>query len=201
MTTQRKGIIKTWKGDKGFGFITPDDGGKEVFFHMSNIANRQTRPSVHASVRYTLTYDQQQRPRAVDIYLENQSVAAAPIGPVIIAFSIVCAFFLVLTLAIVMFHLSPIVFGIYALFSMITIAAYHIDKSSALRGDWRIPENMLHLLELFGGWPGALIAQAYYRHKTIKSSYKMVYWIIIVINLIVLVVYGLLVNPRTSING
>ena len=31
------GTIKTLKDDKGFGFIKPEDGGKDVFFHCSKV--------------------------------------------------------------------------------------------------------------------------------------------------------------------
>lgn len=35
--TERKGRLKSWDDDKGFGFIQPQDGGAEVFAHIPEV--------------------------------------------------------------------------------------------------------------------------------------------------------------------
>jgi len=32
-----QGIVKWFNGEKGYGFITPDQGGKDLFVHFSEI--------------------------------------------------------------------------------------------------------------------------------------------------------------------
>jgi len=63
--------------------------------------------------------------------------------------------------------------------SSVTYAIYWHDKRRAQSSGWRIPENILHLLELAGGWPAAYLAQQVLRHKTKKRSYRIVYWLIV----------------------
>lgn len=76
----------------------------------------------------------------------------------------------------------PIVLGIYSLMSLITFGAYYHDKRAARLGRPRTPEATLHILELFGGWPGALIAQRLIRHKSAKVGYQVVFWQIVAVH-------------------
>lgn len=71
---------------------------------------------------------------------------------------------------------------LYPLASVLCFILYWRDKSSAQRGRQRIAENTLHLVELAGGWPGALLAQQAFRHKTRKLSYQGLFWIIVVLH-------------------
>lgn len=66
--------------------------------------------------------------------------------------------------------------------STVTFIFYAWDKRSAIKGHWRIAENTLHLLALVGGWPGALIAQAIFRHKTQKQPFKAILWLTVLLN-------------------
>jgi uncharacterized membrane protein YsdA (DUF1294 family) len=67
--------------------------------------------------------------------------------------------------------------------SAITFIAYGWDKHRAVRSTRRIPEHTLHLLELLGGWPGALLAQRHFHHKWRKTSYMLVFWAIVALHI------------------
>ena len=62
--------------------------------------------------------------------------------------------------------------------SLLTFGAYGWDKRQAVKQGRRVPEARLHLLSLLGGWPGAFVAQHYFRHKNRKASFQVVFWLI-----------------------
>ncbi|EAQ80308.1 DUF1294 domain-containing protein [Blastopirellula marina] len=70
--------------------------------------------------------------------------------------------------------------------SCVTFVAYGIDKRRAQLGRHRISENTLQLLALSGGWPGAWAAQQFFRHKTQKLSFLLVYWLIVAMHVVLL---------------
>ena len=70
----------------------------------------------------------------------------------------------------------------YLLASLVTYGLYRHDKRQAQRGRWRIPEKLLHAAALYGGWPGALVAQQRLRHKTRKLRFLMPFWSIVIVH-------------------
>lgn len=80
---------------------------------------------------------------------------------------------------------------LYAGTSLFTFLVYALDKSAALRGSWRVSEKMLQVLALAGGWPGALVAQRWLRHKSRKRAFQVPFWGGVVLNCAVLISFFL----------
>ena len=76
-------------------------------------------------------------------------------------------------------------FGLIVVTSIISFLAYGWDKFRAARDGRRVPEKTLHLIDLAGGWPGGLLARRVFRHKTIKRSFVLVFWITAVAHLLI----------------
>jgi len=61
------GTVKWFSDDKGFGFITPDDGGRDLFVHFSGIAGDGYRSLAEgAKVSYEAE-EGPKGPKAVDV--------------------------------------------------------------------------------------------------------------------------------------
>lgn len=75
--------------------------------------------------------------------------------------------------------------------NVVTFVYYAFDKARARRATGRVPESVLHGLALAGGTIGAYAGMALFRHKTVKSSFRLLFWVIAVMQglLILAVVY------------
>jgi uncharacterized membrane protein YsdA (DUF1294 family) len=71
---------------------------------------------------------------------------------------------------------------VVAVMSLICFIAYGWDKHRAVNGGRRVSERTLHLLAFLGGWPGAYLGQRQFRHKTQKTSFRIVFWILVVLH-------------------
>lgn len=56
---------------------------------------------------------------------------------------------------------------------------YAVDKARARRAARRVPEVVLHGLALAGGSLGAYASMRLFRHKTVKGSFRVVFWLIV----------------------
>ncbi|NQU49057.1 MAG: DUF1294 domain-containing protein [Planctomycetes bacterium] len=66
-------------------------------------------------------------------------------------------------------------FALYFLLSvnLLTFAMFGWDKRAARRQKRRIPEARLYFFTLLGGGIGAWIAIRVFRHKTVKTSFRI----------------------------
>ncbi|HEY1029436.1 MAG TPA: DUF1294 domain-containing protein [Pseudomonas sp.] len=211
---ERKGRLKSWNDDKGFGFITPDSGGADVFAHISAMRGER-RPVPGDEVLYVQGRDEKGRLRAEHLRLAGEMSLDRPAirrkprpasppearktptrttkapargaeqsGPIrnfgakILLLSALCLLPLLGALKVLLAGVIWVL-PLYMLASLASFMQYWLDKRSAQSGGRRIAENTLHLVELAGGWPGALIAQQIFRHKTRKASYQTVFWLIV----------------------
>ncbi|MDH2248356.1 DUF1294 domain-containing protein [Stutzerimonas kunmingensis] len=215
---EQRGTLKSWNDQKGFGFIRPQQGGEDVFAHISAV-HGERRPLVGDRVLYVSGRDPQGRLRAEHLRLDApltldqpairqrpgsqrkpaeqqarpRATARAAGKPArqlvagniqqlplkLVLFGLLC----LLPLAGSLLRLGAVLpLAIYAVASLLTFVLYWRDKHSALKDRWRTPETTLHFFELAGGWPGALVAQQVFRHKTRKLSYQLAFWLIVMLH-------------------
>ena len=183
-----KGKITSWNDEKGFGFITPNSGGKRVFVHIKAFGNRNRRPEVNQTVTFALSADNQGRPCAVKATLAGDRLTQKTKRTNGSMSIIVAVFFLVVVgVSVLTAQMPPLILALYLVASLLTFIMYAADKSAAKKGNWRTQESTLHLLSLAGGWPGALIAQQKLRHKSKKQSFRSVFWITVLLNFVAFV--------------
>ncbi|MFZ6749487.1 DUF1294 domain-containing protein [Undibacterium sp. Ren11W] len=204
-----QGKIKTWNKERGFGFIAPAQGGPEIFVHISALSKNFNSPTIGLSLTYELDLQQNSKPRAIKIRAQHGASQTRPRQPNsskrhsapaaqsgLLGASAIPLFIALYLLLNLQWPISPWWALSYLLLSLASLLIYAIDKAAAKAGRRRIPENSLHLLALLGGWPGALIAQQWLRHKSSKLAFRIVFWFSVGLNI---VLFLLLTTPLLAV--
>ncbi|MCK7226474.1 DUF1294 domain-containing protein [Enterobacter asburiae] len=77
---------------------------------------------------------------------------------------------------------SPLVMW-FLLINVLTMIMYGADKMAARKGMRRVPEATLLVFGATGGWPGAIVGQQLFRHKTKKQPFKTYFFISVVVSI------------------
>ena len=188
-----EGNLTSWNDERGFGRIESRQGGEPIFVHISAWPRGSGRPQLYQPVTFEVELGPKGK-RATNIQLvqmrrpmrQSERASRAQWGTATL-FAIPA--FLVVYLVVAVLWKPPLwVAALYAGLSAATFIAYAADKSAASRGAWRTPETTLHALALAGGWPGALLAQQFLRHKSTKRPFRQAFWATALLNVVALVV-------------
>ncbi len=177
------GRITDWNDERGYGFVSPNGGGERAFVHIKAFEKRGHRPLDEDLISYEPERDERRRLNAMRV--RPVKISATPRQPqrpwlprrmlgVLALFAVAFAAYtgwIPLTAVL-----------IYTAMSVIAFFAYGLDKSAARTRRWRTQESTLHLFALLGGWPGALIAQGSFHHKTRKLSFQITFWFLVAMN-------------------
>lgn len=204
---RHQGRIAKWNDERGFGFISPSEGGGSVFVHISSFPRSARRPSVNEAVSYTLAFNSHGRRQANDVRFivgprSGSLMRRIPRPGIAVPIAFAMSFLVALAALAAVGWLEMHWLALYYVASIITYGIYAQDKTAAQNAGRRIPESTLHLMSLVGGWPGALIAQVLLRHKTRKPSFLIGYWFTVIVNCIALgVIVGKGVLPLKVLLG
>ena len=192
-TLRSEGNLAEWNDERGYGFITPDNGGQKVFLHIKSLLPSARRPVQGEHFFYKLTVDEKGRPRASEAYqsclLDERRklpLIHSIIGWLIHLYLWPLAVIPALIVAIKTGSAFAALAFAFVLNSLLTILFYREDKYRAQYKCWRIPEINLHAWELLCGWPGALYAQSAFRHKRSKISFMIIFWFCAILNVLAL---------------
>lgn len=190
-----RGTIKAWDDAKGYGFIEPHEKGKGVFFHVKQWTLRNERPNVGRQVFYIAEEASRGKLRASLVrplaaaQVEEETVSFRSLLNGDLGIFVLCAAGVLILLLGLIVKLPLEVAAAYIVSSTLTYLLYRSDKLSAGKGQSRVPEMTLHFFGLLCGWPGGLVAQQRLRHKTIKASFQVVFWLTAVLNLFLVAFY------------
>lgn len=72
---RRTGFLRTWHDDRGFGFITPSDGGPELFVHISEFPRDGSRPAIGEMLSFEVGSGKDGKEQAIHIQRRTRETA------------------------------------------------------------------------------------------------------------------------------
>lgn len=66
---------------------------------------------------------------------------------------------------------------------------YGMDKLAAIKNWTRTPEKHFFMLALLYGWPGSVLGQVVFNHKTKKASFRRWFYMMLMMNIVATVGY------------
>jgi cold shock CspA family protein/uncharacterized membrane protein YsdA (DUF1294 family) len=152
-----EGTVKTWNEERAFGFIEPEQGGQEIFLHITAFPPRSGRPQLHQRVSFEVELNRDgkkrakkvqfvQAPRSTKVQVHRGTPAWG--GASLFAVPLFVALYLAVAM---IWHVPKEVAIGYTALSIVCFIAYAADKSAARSGGWRTKEDTLLIIGLVGG--------------------------------------------------
>ncbi|QYH36329.1 DUF1294 domain-containing protein [Salinibacterium sp. M195] len=186
-STRSEGVLASWNDERGFGFVTRDDG-ERLFAHISAFPPRDARPAPGERLSFAVERTSDDKVRARNIrYLaaSGRPLRTRKRRPGGMRYVVLVTFAVAIGIVTAIGALPWLFAALYLTMSLITYGSYAADKKAAQTKQWRVSESALLGLGLFGGWPGAIVAQQHLRHKTQKATFRQAFWGTVVLNILV----------------
>jgi uncharacterized membrane protein YsdA (DUF1294 family)/cold shock CspA family protein len=183
------GILKSWNDERGFGFIEPTQGGQEIFVHIKAFEVRTERPQIGQRLTFEVEISPEGKKRAklvqrVRVTHTSSRRRDSPAQWGTASYFAIPAFLLLYLFVAMVWRVPNWVAGLYLVTSVVCFVVYVVDKSAAVAGRWRVSEGTLIFLGLVGGWPGAIVAQRVFRHKSNKAEFRSAFWGSVLLNVL-----------------
>jgi len=172
-----QGIVINYNSEKGYGFIKSSEHEENVFVHIKEVKNRS-----ELEVGQMVEFEMVSQPKGMAAI---NVIAGAKAKSPYVTFGIASLILTLLLFSLSINYLQSLL-GYLLAMNITTFLLYGYDKLISSTQKLRVPELNLQVLALLGGSPAALMAQKVFRHKTLKNSFQVVYWIIVVLQILLL---------------
>ena len=126
---QERGTLIHWDDSKGYGFLRPSNGTKDVFLHIKSLPHYQRRPQIGDALTYEVEVDEKERSIASSAKIKGLAWSYFTFTWVFFSLLFGTYVYLVFRQTLPFHPLS-----IYAAVSLLTIWSYSCDKRAAQMG-------------------------------------------------------------------